>query len=211
MGATRSLKRNRRKKEQEKNKDNPLYKEQKKLQKTERKANRGLKRAYVDQLVHDMQTRKNALHNLSAVFMCVMHEQYGFGLKRLKRLHDKMQNEMDCIVYNYISVEEIAAFLREEIKLDVGVDAKDPRANHDRQIEFEVVKEMSAAFLMALLDEFGFKAKRLGDAYGYAAGLSDMLNHGETTYEEIGNKMAEVMTKGGKNNEDKKNNATSGG
>lgn len=204
MGATRSLKRR-------KQKSNQLWKEQKKVQREEARAARGLRRAYVDSLRNDMECRKEALHNLTMIFLMVMHSQYGFGIGRLKRLRDKMQSVMDCIIYKYVTVEEIAAFLREEIHLDVGINVEDPKTNHYRQIEHEAVKEMSSAFLMALLDEFGFKKKRLGDAYDYAAGLSDMLNEGKTTYEELDKQMAEIAKKGGRKNEGAKNNATSGG
>ena len=191
MGATRSLKRR-------KQKTNPIWKEQKKVQREEKRAERGMQRAYIDSLITDMECRKEALHKLSMIFLLVMHTQYGFGVGRLKRLRDKMQSELDCIVYKYVTVEEIVVYLRDELKMDVGAAPKDPRANHYRQLELEVIKEMSAAFLMALVDEFGFRKKRLEDAYGFAAGLCDMLTNGETTYEEIGNRMAEVMTKGGK-------------
>jgi hypothetical protein len=204
LGATRSLKRR-------KQKTNPIWKEQKKVQREEKRAERGMQRAYVDSLITDMECRKEALHKLSMIFLLVMHTQYGFGVGRLKRLRDKMQSEMDCIVYKYVTVEEIVIYLRDELKMDVGAAPKDPRANHYRQLELEVIKEMSAAFLMALVDEFGFRKKRLEDAYGFAAGLCDMLNDGTRTFEDLEKQMAEITTKGGKKNEGKKNNATSGG
>lgn len=204
MGATRSLKRR-------KQKTNPLWKEQKKAWREEKRAERGLKRAYANSIIVDMGRRREALHNLSMVFLFTMHARYGFGVSRLKRLQEKMQNEMDCIIYKYVTVEEIAAFLRNELEMDVGVDVKDPRANHYRQIELEVIKEMSAAFLMALVDEFGFRKKRLMAAYDFVAELSDMLDAGEKSFKEIEKKMEEIAKKGGRKNEGAKNNATSGG
>lgn len=146
---------------------------------------RSVKGAYVYQLRYDTAVRKEALSNLSAVFMYAMHEKYGFGAGYLERLRNKMQSVFDSIVAGNVSVEEIAKFLHDEIKLDCGVDTHDPKADHHRQIEFKAVKEMSAAFLMALLDEFGFKAKRLGDAYMHCAELSDRLSRNEITYSEI--------------------------
>ena len=203
MGATRSLKR-------KKQKANPFYKERRRIQREETRAERGLKKAYVNSLLMDMDCRRESLHNLSMLFLFTMHIRYGFGVGRLKRLQAKMQNEMDCIIYKYVTVEEIAAFLRDEIKYDAGIEAKDPRANHYRQIELEVIKEMSAAFLMALVDEFGFRKKRLTGAYDAAAELGDMLDSGKTSFEEITKKMEEIAKKGGRKNEGAKNHATSG-
>lgn len=156
---------------------------------------RSVKGAYVYQMRYDIATRKEALSNLSAVFMYVMHEKYGFGAGYLERLRNKMQSVFDSIVAGNVSVEEIAQYLHDEIKLDCGVDTQDPKADHHRQIEFKAVKEMSAAFLMALLDEFGFKKKRLGDAYMYCAELSDRLNHNEITYSEIRSEIKKIFAR----------------
>lgn len=157
------------------------------------KVQRSVKGAYVYQLRYDTAVRKEALSNLSAVFMYAMHEKYGFGAGYLERLRNKMQSVFDSIVAGNVSVEEIAKFLHDEIKLDCGVDTHDPKADHHRQIEFKAVKEMSAAFLMALLDEFGFKKKRLGDAYIHCAELSDRLSRNEITYPKIRAEIEEVF------------------
>ena len=54
---------------------------------------------------------------------------------------------------------------------------------------------MSAAFLMAMLDEFGYKKKRLGKAYGYCAALSDEIGDKKITYDEINKQMVKIMRK----------------
>ena len=154
---------------------------------------RSVKGAYIYQLRYDKAVRKEALSNLSAVFMYAMHEKYGFGAGYLERLRNKMQSVFDSIVAGNVSVEEIAQYLHDEIKLDCGIDTQDPKADHHRQIEFKAVKEMSAAFLMALLDEFCFKAKRLGDAYMHVCEVSDRLNRKEITYPKIRAKLEEVF------------------
>ena len=154
---------------------------------------RSVKGAYVYQMRYDTAVRKEALRNLSAVFLYAMHEKYRFGAGYLERLRNKMQSVFDAIVAGNVSVEEIAQYLHDEIKLDCGVDTQDPKADHHRQIEFKAVKEMSAAFLMALLDEFGYKKKRLGDAYMHCADLSDRLNRNEITYPKIRAEIEEVF------------------
>lgn len=119
-----------------------------------------VKGAYVHQMRMEQAWRKMALHNLSACFLYAMHEHYGFGKGRLMKLRDKMQSEFDALVSRNVSIEEITDFLRDDIGVDIDA-ATDPRADRERQIEFKAVQEMSAAFFMALLDEFGFKKKTL--------------------------------------------------
>ncbi|MBR1695776.1 MAG: hypothetical protein IJ709_10330 [Selenomonas sp.] len=159
-------------------------------------ANAAVKESYVMQLKRDRNCRKEAIHNLTASFLLAMHEGYGFGAGRLKRLQQKMQSEFDAITAKNVSIEEVAEFLRDEIGLDVDIAASDPNAGHYRKIEFKAVQEMSAAFLMAMLDEFNFKKKRLGAAYDYVAALSEKANAGEITYDEITQKVNEVMCRG---------------
>ena len=53
---------------------------------------------------------------------------------------------------------------------------------------------MEAAFLMALIDEFGYKKKRLEDAYMYCAKLSTELKAGKLTYQYIRQEIEKIMT-----------------
>lgn len=154
-----------------------------------------VKGAYVYQMRMEQAWRKMALHNLSACFLYSMHEHYGFGKGRLMKLRDKMQSEFDALVAKNVSVEEVAVFLRDDIGVDIDIAATDPRANRERQIEFKAVQEMSAAFFMALLDEFGWKKKRLSDAYMHVAELSKQVSYGQMKYEDICAKVNEVMTR----------------
>ncbi len=154
-----------------------------------------MKMAYRYQMAYDMTVRKTALRNLSAVFLYAMHRSAGFGRIRLGRLRDKMQSVFDCITGGYVTVEGIADYLREDIGLNCGLEISDPKADHHRKIEFLAVQQMSAAFLMAMLDEFGYKKKRLADAYGWCAKLSDDIGNKEITYEKIDEIMDKVMGK----------------
>ena len=160
------------------------------------RARRSVKEAYVCEWYRGKATRSQALHNLSACFLLAMNEAFGFGAGRLMQLHDRMQEEFECIVDGYVTIEEISDYLgSDEIGLSIGIAAKDPKANHYRQIEFRAVKEMSSAFLMALLNEFGFKAKRLAKAYGQVCDLSDRVLKKETTYDEIHRRLKAIMEK----------------
>lgn len=166
-----------------------------KARKTIGKAEQTVKMAYRYQMATDMFVRKTALRNLSAVFLYAMHKYEGFGRSRLERLRDKMQNVFECIIGNYVTVPEIADFLSNDIGLDCGLAVDNPKATHHRKIEFRAVPQMSASFLMSMLDEFGYKKKRLGKAYGYCAALSDDIGDKKITYDEITAQMEKVMGK----------------
>jgi hypothetical protein len=164
-------------------------------EKREQRASRGVRNAYVYQMAYDHAVRQTALENLSAVFLYAMHEKYQFGAGRLARLRGKMQSEFDAIIAKNVSVEEISEYLTNEIGLYCGEGTPNDKSRQ-RLIEFKAVKEMSAAFLMALLDEFGYKKKRLGDAYMHCADLSVRLDEKKITYDEIREKIKEVFRKG---------------
>ena len=158
-------------------------------------AMKSVKQSYVDQYRNDMLCRKQALRNLSGCFLLAMNKGYGFGRDKLLQLRDKMQSEMDAIIDGYVSIEDIAGYLREDIGVDVGIEAKNPDKGHYRQIEFKAVQQMSAAFLMALLDEFSFKKKRLSDAYGWVTSISEEVGNGNITYSEIHAEVDKIMSR----------------
>ena len=159
------------------------------------RAEHDVKMAYRYQMATDMFVRKTALRNLSAVFLFAMHQYEGFGRSRLERLRDKMQNIFECIIGKYVTLSEIADYLKNDVGLDCGLMTDNPKATHHRKIEFKAVQQMSAAFLMAMLDEFGYKKKRLGKAYGYCAALSDEIGDKKITYDEINEQMVKIMGK----------------
>ena len=168
------------------------------------RARQAVKESMVNQLQRDHKCRRETIHNLMACFLLAMHTGYGFGRERLLRLRDKMQSEFDAIVGGQVSVEEIAEFLEQDLSFSIGIAESNPNAGHYRQIEFKAVQQMSAAFLMALLDEFDFKRKRLEAAYNHVMDLSDSVGKNETNYAEICAKVNAVIDKKrGRNNEQK--------
>jgi len=175
--------------------------EKKGVKKAERTAGRtqaSLICAYAHANIKSTMTRKTARRHLSGVFLYAMHRDAGFGAKsgktsRLFRLRDKMQSVFDCIVSKNVTIQEIEKFLRDEIKIDVDIIFCDPKANWYRKIEHRAVQEMEAAFLMALVDEFGYGKKRLEQAYIYCAKLSDEIASGKLTYDFICDEIERVM------------------
>lgn len=170
----------------------------KKAERTAGRTQASLICAYAHANIKSTMTRKTALRHLSGVFLYAMHRDAGFGAKkgkasRLFRLRDKMQSVFDCIVSKNVTIQEIEKFLRDEIKIDVDIISCDPKANWYRKVEHRAVQEMEASFLMALVDEFGYRKKRLEQAYIYCAKLSDEIASGKLTYAFICNEIERVM------------------
>jgi hypothetical protein len=170
----------------------------KKAERTAGRTQASLICAYAHANIKSTMTRKTALRHLSWVFLYAMHRDAGFGAKkgkasRLFRLRDKMQSVFDCIVSKNVTIQEIEKFLRDEIKIDVDIISCDPKANWYRKVGHRAVQEMEAAFLMALVDEFGYGKKRLEQAYIYCAKLSDEIASGKLTYAFICNEIERVM------------------
>ena len=105
--------------------------------------------------------RKEVINNLWLIYRYTMHVKYGFGKDRLNRLRDKTWSEFKAIMSGYVSVPEIDRFLKSDIKFDCGLCTKDPKADRTKQIEDKAIRDLSAAFIMALLDEFDYKGKKL--------------------------------------------------
>jgi hypothetical protein len=127
-----------------------------------------------------------------------MHVKYGFGKDRLNRLRDKTWNEFEAIMSGFVSVPEIDRFLKGDVEFDCGLCTKDPNADRVKQIEDKAIRDLTAAFLMALLDEFNFKGKKLKNICNAAFSINDKIMNGELRYSDIRAKLAKVMERGKK-------------
>lgn len=131
--------------------------------------------AEVRQIVRDVALRQKSMLNLTTIFLLAANEAYGFGQKRLDRLGMKMLRHVDCIWSKMVAVSDIVHILRAEAGLDIRGESKEEYGTHDKAVQMQVVDEMSAAFLLSLLDEYGFKAVRLNRGYRAAAIISKNL------------------------------------
>ena len=169
-----------------------------KAKKAANAARKDIARTYAEQIRDDILCRKNAISNLTAIFMLTVHERYGFGRGRILRLRDKMQSEFDAIISGNVNVKEIDQFLMDEVKLEAGLCKKCKFDNHYEAIEGRAVREMTAAFLMAMLDEFGYKGNAMMKTCHHAFRINDKLESGELTYPQIREKLQKVMYRGRK-------------
>jgi len=160
------------------------------------RANQAIGMSYVQQYRLEEQYRKEVIADLWLIYQYVMHVKYRFGKERLIRMRNKTWNEFESIIKGYISVPEIDKFFRQEIKFDCGLCTKDPNADRKKKIEDKAIRDLSAAFLMALLDEFNFKGKRLVKICRYAFEINDKILSGEITYDEIRAVLNKAMKRG---------------
>jgi hypothetical protein len=157
--------------------------------------NRNVYRSYVEQLKAEEIHRKEVIANLWIIFQYTMIERYRFGAQRLTRLCNKTWGEFEAIMAGNVHVREIDQFLRNDMKFSCGLSAVDKNASRWKQIEDRAIRELSAAFLMALLDEFYIKAKGLENICHYAFDLNYKLLAGEISYKDMKNRIIKVMSR----------------
>lgn len=136
------------------------------------------------QYVMDLACRAEAIQNILMIFLTAMHAKFGFGKKRLGELDDKIFSYFDCMKKKKVKLCEMEQILREEAELDMQNDGG--RADeHYKRISEAVRDELSACFLLALLDAFGFKKKRLLAAYSAAGNIASSLAKKELTLDDL--------------------------
>ena len=145
------------------------------------------------QCVMDLAYRAEATQNILTIFLTAMHKKFGFGKKRLTQLDDKIFSYFDCIKKKKVKLCELEQILREETDLCIE-DEPNRYTTNDRyrQISKNVSDELSACFLLALLDEFGFKKKRLQDAYHAAANVANSLKTKEITLNDLRHELVQA-------------------
>lgn len=160
-----------------------------KAQKTVNRTERDVRRAYIRQNVEDTITRLEAIQNVEAILLVAAHETFRFAKKRLDRLYARMKSHFECIKSGYVTVEEICQILRDEAKMDIR-DSRNPKVSHQQLIQYKVIDELSAAFLIGLLDEYGYKATLLHRVYSAAAEISEKLDRHELNMQDLENILA---------------------
>ena len=156
---------------------------------------RNVYRSYVEQLKAEELHRKEVIANLWIIFQYTMIERYRFGAQRLTRLRYKTWGEFEAIMAGNVNVREIDRFLRNDVEFSCGLSAVDKNASRWKQIEDQAIREVSAAFLMALLDEFYIKAKGLENICHYAFDLNYKLLAGEISYKDMEKRIIKVMSR----------------
>lgn len=148
------------------------------------RAQRDVRDTYLRQSYTEMSLRVGTAHNVMIILMTAAHKVFRFGKKRLERLCEHMKRLIECLRGGYVKLQELCQILRDEAKLDIQ-DHRDKRVPRDKLIQFHVVDEMSMVFLLGLMDEYGYKSKRLSTVYAEAASISEKLESNELEIKDL--------------------------
>lgn len=138
------------------------------------------------EIVEDHKTVTEAYDTLTVVLDVAVHRKWGWGKERRARLHKKMAIHLLCLKDRTVKTSDIEHIIKKEAGLEL--DKKHLHAewwDHEREIQYRCVDDMSAIFMIALMDEFGYKGKALGDVYDIAATIAHELKTGEKTVADL--------------------------
>lgn len=76
--------------------------------------NKSVKRDYD----REMEITGIVLNTIAAGFLKVLHDDYGFGKKRLTDVKEKVEHQLRCMADQYVSNREILAMIKEETGFD---------------------------------------------------------------------------------------------
>lgn len=138
------------------------------------------------EIVEDRKTVTAAYDTLTVVFDVAVHRKWGWGKERRARLHKKMAIHLLCLKDRTVKTSDIEHIIKRETGLEL--DKKHLHAewwDHEREIQYRCVDDMSAIFMIALMDEFGYKGKALDSVYSVAAEIAHEIKTGKKTEEDL--------------------------
>lgn len=138
------------------------------------------------EIVKDRKTVTEAYDTLTVIFDVAVHRKWGWGKERRARLHKKMARHLLCLKDRIVKTSDIERIIKKEAGLEL--DKKHLYAewwDHQREIQYRCVDDMSAIFMIALMDEFGYKGKALDSVYDVAAEIAHEIKIGKKTVKDL--------------------------
>lgn len=85
-----------------------------------------------------------------------------------------------------VTTKDIERILRDEVNMEpekeeLNIDSW----GRERRIQYKATGDLSAIFLLSLLDEFGYKTRRLDRAYKAATRIAGLLKNGKATVQDL--------------------------
>lgn len=129
-------------------------------------------------------TRQDTQANCMVIIDVAMRYAFHFGKARLLQLRKKMHTHLECIKAGYVSVSQIEDILRQEVAIDLQ---NTPAPGNDliSRSADQAIREMAAAFCISLLDEFGYKSKRMDKACKVVGLVSRLVKAHELTLDDL--------------------------
>lgn len=138
------------------------------------------------EIVEDHKTVTEAYDTLTVVLDVAVHRKWGWGKERRARLHKKMAIHLLCLKDRTVKTSDIERIIKKETGLELN--KKHLYAewwDHQREIQYRCVDDMSAIFMISLMDEFGYKGKALDSVYDVAAEIAHELKTGKKTVKDL--------------------------
>lgn len=138
------------------------------------------------EIIEDRKTVTEAYDTLTVLFDVAVHRKWGWGKERRARLHKKMAIHLLCLKDRTVKTSDIEHIIKRETGLELDKEHLHAEWwDHEREIQYRCVDDMSAIFMIALMDEFGYKGKALGDVYDIATTIAHELKKGEKTVADL--------------------------
>ena len=150
------------------------------------KAKAAVRHATTEQIIRDHGVVSETYDNLMTIFDAAVHKAFGWGKKMRTRLHAKMARHLLCLKKHLVTTPDIERILRDEAGLDLDKCFKDAGGwTHNRRLQYTAMNDMSAIFLLALMDEFGYKKVRLSRVYNVAADIAHQISTGAVEWADV--------------------------
>ena len=150
------------------------------------KAKAAVRHATTEQIIRDHGVVSEAYDNLMTIFDAAVHKSFGWGKKMRTRLHAKMARHLLCLKGRMVTTPDIEQILRDEAGLDLDKCFKDAGGwTHNRRLQYTAMNDMSAIFLLSLMDEFGYKKVRLSRVYNVAADIAHEISTGAVEWADV--------------------------
>ena len=150
------------------------------------RARRSVQHATTKQIIRDHSVVSEAYDNLMVLFDVAVHRAFGWGKKMRTRLHAKMAVHLLCLRGRMVTTGDIEKILRDEAGLDLDkCHIKAAAWDRDRKLQYSATDDMSAIFLLSIMDEFGYKKVRLARAYETAADIAHEIRTGAVQWADV--------------------------
>ena len=164
------------------------------IKKTATKADRSYRTSMVEQLRRDNHLRRIVSEDILCIFLVSAHRIFGFGKDRLELLYKKTLNQIDCLRRRYVTIEELEMIICKEASFRL-IEPEVDRHDTDRVLIQNENNRMSACFLIALMDGYGYKGKRMKRLYEESQRIGVGIRDGKIKIDEVWDELEKTKFK----------------
>ena len=134
------------------------------------------------QILYEQQLKIDTARNNFRIMAYALHESFGFGEKRLKKLMAHMKQNAGCLKDKrcHVTARDFGRILETEAKFKLEpTDEQKARLKFPTRediIQIELIYEMSANVCLVLHDKFGYGQKRLERFYKASSAIAHRIS-----------------------------------